>query len=241
MRKIATICLLLIACTVLIAQEQRRLMIINNLFFDKMPKQKPTAMIIYGTLKDSIWGNVPVMGYQNELSEETKQLAIPIEYIENGQELLKQAISKKELRNRAFPSGGLKVDIGDTFPAFSLTDIKGNKWDEKKFSGKKVVINFWYTGCGPCIREMPELGTWVTQYPDVLFVAITFENPEKIQKIITNKKFHFHQLVNADKLLKQVGIREYPLTIVLNEESKIIHIESGTSPTQRANILKALK
>lgn len=238
---ILTFLLLCIPCMAQQKNADKKLMVINGLLFHEKPEQKPTVLILHGSVKDSIWGHVTVMSYQNELNETSKQSAIPAEKIKNGKEILQKAKELRIARSRHIMGTALNVKAGDTFPEFSIYDDKGKLWSRNDFTGKKVVINFWYTGCGPCIGEMPELGTWVNQYPDVLFVAITFENAKEIQKIVEKKKFHFHQLVNARKLMKQIGVNSYPLTMVLDEQGKIIHLESGTSPIQRANILNALK
>ena len=238
---ILTIFLLCIPCMAQQKNTDKKLMVINGLLFHEKPEQKPTVLILHGSVKDSIWGYVTVISYQNELNETSKQSAIPVEKIENGKEILQKAKELRIARTRHIMGTALNVKAGDDFPEFSIYDNKGKLWSKKDFTSKKVVINFWYTGCGPCIGEMPELNTWVSQYPDILFVAITFESAEKIQKIVDEKKFNFHQLVNARKLMTQIGINSYPLTMVLDERGKIIHLEIGTSPTQRANILKALK
>ena len=121
-----------------------------------------------------------------------------------------------------------------------MKDNKENEWSLKDFAGKKVVINFWYTGCTPCRKEMPELGGWVSKHPDVLFVAITYESAEAIEKIVAENGFHFHQLVDADDLVEIIGVGSYPLTLVLDEQSRIVLLESGTTPVQRARILRAI-
>ena len=115
------------------------------------------------------------------------------------------------------------------------------QWTQEDLKGKKVVINFWHTGCAPCIKEMPELGSWVRKHRDVLFLAVTYENAEKIKDIVKENKFHFHQLVDDKELRNQVGVSSYPYTLVLNEEGVITHIEVGTSPVQREKLLKALE
>ena len=122
-------------------------------------------------------------------------------------------------------------------------DVGGfcRQWTQEDLKGKKVVINFWYTGCGPCIKEMPELGSWVKKHRDVIFLAVTFESAEKIKDIVKENKFHFHQLVDDKELRNQVGVSSYPYTLVLNEEGVITHIEVGTSPVQREKLLKALE
>ncbi|MBO5250899.1 MAG: TlpA family protein disulfide reductase [Bacteroidaceae bacterium] len=244
MKQILILFILLLTCPPLMAQQRntnKKLMIINGMFFHEMPEQMPADIIITTSmLKDSAWGNIAVYNYPQELSEAAKELAIPVENIKNGKEILEKSKSARKFQTK-IANTTMNVKIGDSFPSFTLYDINGRKWSNKDLTGKKAVVNFWYTGCGPCIKEMPELGTWVQQYPDVVFLAITFESADKIKKIVADKKFYFHQLVNDEELMKKIGVNQFPFTLVLNEKGKIIHIETGTSPTQRANILKALK
>lgn len=119
-------------------------------------------------------------------------------------------------------------------------DDKGKEWSLKDLKGHKTVINFWYTGCRPCRNEMPELGSWVTKYPDNLFVAVTYESADAIAQIVKDNGFHFHQLVEANELIDAVGVGSYPLTLVLDKEARIILLESGTTPVQRMRIEKMI-
>ena len=42
---------------------------------------------------------------------------------------------------------------------FSAKDIDGKNVSEKVFADSKItMVNVWGTFCGPCIREMPDLG-----------------------------------------------------------------------------------
>ena len=50
---------------------------------------------------------------------------------------------------------------------FSTTDLDGNSVDQSVFADHKLtMVNVWATFCGPCISEMPELGTLASEYAD---------------------------------------------------------------------------
>lgn len=57
--------------------------------------------------------------------------------------------------------------------SFSTTDIEGNAVDESLFSDYKLtMVNVWATYCGPCISEMPDLGTLAEEYADKGFQIV---------------------------------------------------------------------
>jgi len=40
---------------------------------------------------------------------------------------------------------------------FTLADMQGKSWTLKDLRGKVVLLNFWGTGCPPCVHEIPAL------------------------------------------------------------------------------------
>ncbi|MBO5877081.1 MAG: TlpA family protein disulfide reductase [Bacteroidales bacterium] len=217
------------------------LMIINGKFFTEMPEQPPHDVYIYmGAMKDDVYDKISVVYYDVALSDEAKAFAIPEKKVKNGKDILERSKSAQ-----TFPveitDGMPDIKPGDVFPEFELKDTKGRVWTRDDFEGRKVVVNFWYTGCKPCIYEMPELSRWVSRYPDVLFVAMTFQTAEQIERTVKERKFKFHQFVEARAVENAVGLGSYPLTLVLDEECRVVLVEAGTTPVQRQRIEKYLK
>ena len=52
-----------------------------------------------------------------------------------------------------------------------LTDLDGNKHSLAELKGKYVLLDFWASGCGPCITALPELALVVEMYKEKLCVV----------------------------------------------------------------------
>ncbi|MDQ6469680.1 TlpA disulfide reductase family protein [Flavobacterium sp. LHD-80] len=62
------------------------------------------------------------------------------------------------------------VDVGDIAPEIELPDTKGNVVSLSSFRGSLVLVDFWASWCGPCIKEQPTLLKLHNAYPDKLSI-----------------------------------------------------------------------
>ena len=58
-------------------------------------------------------------------------------------------------------------------PLRTFHDAKGRELDLSNFRGKVVVLNFWATWCGPCVREMPALDRLQADLGGERFAVVT--------------------------------------------------------------------
>ncbi|WDF65255.1 TlpA family protein disulfide reductase [Flavobacterium sp. KACC 22763] len=62
------------------------------------------------------------------------------------------------------------VDVGDIAPEIDLPDTKGEKVALSSLRGTLVLVDFWASWCGPCIKEQPLLIKLHNAYPDKLSI-----------------------------------------------------------------------
>ena len=88
--------------------------------------------------------------------DELKTLTDDIETIRQ----IEEQISEIENKNTGSESTDQKDSSEETSPfkSFSGKDFDGNSVDESLFSNNAVtVVNFWFTGCKPCVAELSKL------------------------------------------------------------------------------------
>ncbi len=145
------------------------------------------------------------------------------------------------------------LQIGDDCPDFTFTtvyDSKGayngdEKIDEITISGNKgkvVVLNFWYTTCGPCVAELPGFNRVNNEFgDDVMMVALHasgFVSNSKIQEFIdttindgTNYWRDYSLIfaldINNTSYTMLGGKTTYPMTVIVDKDGKISLIKHG--------------
>lgn len=73
---------------------------------------------------------------------------------------IEEQIAELENQTAGSDTSDPKNDAGEASPFknFSAQDLDGNSVDDSLFSGNAVtVVNFWFTGCKPCVAELSAL------------------------------------------------------------------------------------
>ena len=217
--------------------------LIDGHFFKNRPEAFPDSYeSAFPQLQDKDGNKVFCIRYLdgNTLSEWSKERAIPIEKVKNGEQLLELARTARYLKT--VEKGKPQIVKGDVFPSFKAIDITGRKWNSKDLQGKCFLINFWNTGCGPCIGEMPAISKWKEKYPGIMFFSATYNTAEQALPVIERRKFSYIHLVDIDEpLLSLVGTGGFPLTVIVNSNGNVVHVESGTTPKQLYDLEETLK
>jgi peroxiredoxin len=118
---------------------------------------------------------------------------------------------------------------GNLFPDFTAKDTEGKELTLSSYKGKVVLIDFWATWCGPCMREMPNVIKAYEKYHAKGFeiIGISFDSKkEKLDKVIKAKNMTWRQYFDGkgwgNLLGKQFGISSIPATYLIGKDGKII-------------------
>ena len=147
--------------------------------------------------------------------------------------------------------------VGKAAPAFTLTNLKGEKVSLASYKGKAVQLNFWATWCAPCKIETPWLVELQKQYAPKGFeiLAVSFDDLDKDDKILLAKEktdiaasaeklgITYPVLLDGDSISKPYGdVDVFPTSFFLDRNGTIVAASAGLTSKDEleGNIRKAL-
>jgi len=117
-------------------------------------------------------------------------------------------------------------DIGKSAPDFTLESIEGGKISLSDFQGKKILLNFWATWCGPCKSELPFFQAIHSEQSmkNVAIVAIDIkENTTTVKNFADSQDYTFTILLDKDAKIAQKYClpSALPITIFIDSQGII--------------------
>ena len=123
---------------------------------------------------------------------------------------------------------------GVTAPDFTLKDLQGKDLTLSSLRGKYVVLDFWGSWCGWCIKGIPDMKKYYEKYKDRMeILGVDCNDTEEKWKAAVEKHelpwLHVRNTDEADITVKY-GIQGYPTKIVIDPEGKVAKIVVGEDP-----------
>lgn len=162
-------------------------------------------------------------------SKDSTILAKGKELSQRMSEEQKNSYRGKRIMKNLFPSQ--VVNVGDMIPDIELKDTLGNTHCLQELKGKYLLLDFWSSGCFPCIQSFPELKKISEEMMDSLEVVSISLDGEKYWKEASAK--HNITWHNWNDLLKDTGIfarfdaQAVPQYFLVSPDGKLIGKQTG--------------
>lgn len=118
-------------------------------------------------------------------------------------------------------------ESGNVFGTFESETLEGEAVSDDIFSKADLtMVNIWGTFCGPCIREMPDLGELSREYSDrgVQVVGLVSDvgeaKNEKAEEIVSTTKADYTHIIASQDLMSGIlsSVNVVPTTIFVDKE-----------------------
>lgn len=184
----------------------------SNRLLLRYAEKNPGSRIAFWTLiRKMSWGYEPIFdSIYNSFSIELK----------NG---YAGRVLDKKLKN------GGQLSVGKQFPLLQSVNRNNEKFSQTIFlKNKLTLVDFWYSGCGPCRAQFNRLKDLYNQFGnkgfEIVGISVDRESDKKKwEDIIINDKLSWKQYWDMNgKKAKRLSINAFPMNFLIDSTGKII-------------------
>lgn len=133
--------------------------------------------------------------------------------------------------------------VGQPAAAFETTDIDGKKVSLADLKGKVVVLDFWYRGCGWCIKAMPQMNGLAADFAGqpVAIFGMNTDRDEADARFVIEKMGLKYPTLKATGLPEKFGVQGFPTLIVIDPAGNVHDMHVGYTATLREDVGRQIR
>lgn len=128
------------------------------------------------------------------------------------------------------------VAVGKPAPDFTLPDLQGKPVSLSSLRGKFVIIDFWGSWCGWCIKGFPELKKTYGELKDRLEVlgVDCGDSPEAWRAAVEKYELPWVNVREPEEGVKRpsvfYGIQGFPTKLIIGPDGTVLDVTVGENP-----------
>ena len=145
----------------------------------------------------------------------------------------------------ALTSGLSACDAVADAPDVAYTLLDGTAGRTSALRGQVVLVNFWATSCGPCVKAMPALVATHMEFAGrglhTLAVAMQYDAPASVSHFAQTRQLPFGVVIDHTGTVARAfgDVRVTPTTFVIDKRGAIAQRSVGESAGPRLQALLA--
>ena len=132
------------------------------------------------------------------------------------------------------PAGVAVAQVGQPAPALDLPDLQGNMHALADYRGRRVLLNFWASWCGPCLDELPALDKAQAKFGEngAIVLGIAMDEPARVRDFLDQHPVRFPILLGrmqppSTSLLWGDSAELLPYSVLIDADGRVIATHRG--------------
>lgn len=214
--------------------------VIRKEYHEKMPamrEERINKLLAFIKANPRSEGSVAIIPQLGDLAKMKEAVALLSKEVREGRmkSIYQTAINQLEEQAQAESMAAAKQAAGTIAPDFTLNDPTGKPLSLSSLRGKYVVLDFWGTWCGWCIRGIPKMKEYYNKYKNQFEILSIDCNESKEKWLAGLKKYEMPWLhvYNPDNtsVREDYAIQGYPTKIIVGPDGKIVKTVVGEDPS----------
>jgi peroxiredoxin len=115
---------------------------------------------------------------------------------------------------------------------YELPDVDGQMQSLDQYQGKWVIVNYWATWCGTCMKELPDLVSMheSNKDKDIVVVGVNFESigNEQLKAFVAEQSIPYPVLRSEPVPVTALGkVPALPTTYIIDPDGNVVAGEVG--------------
>jgi peroxiredoxin len=139
-----------------------------------------------------------------------------------------------ESRLAHVPTGVTMAQVGKTAPVLELPDLQRRVHRLADYRGRRVLLNFWASWCGPCLDELPALDKAQAKFGDhgAIVLGIAMDDPAHVRTFLAGHPVHYPILLGrmappSTSLLWGDSDEILPYSVLIDTNGRVIATHRG--------------